>query len=210
MIVCGIDEAGRGSFIGPMVIAGVAIDESNLDMLHQAGVKDSKMLTAGARRSLYSMILEHSVSHVVRRCHPNTIDNSVLFHGLTDLEITKMTDIIRCTPADAYYVDSCYSDAALFGKRLQDLTQNTHIHSHIDADVKFVVVAAASIIAKVLRDRAIQRIQKSHPVGSGYPADTETVRYVREIYLATGKMPLFVRKSWSTMRRVHMDQRFAS
>lgn len=210
MIVCGIDEAGRGSFIGPMVIAGVAIDESRLGVLCQAGVRDSKVLTADARERLYHTVLEHCTSYTVRRCHPSTIDNSVLFHGLTDLEITKMADIIRHISADAYYVDSCYSDAAQFGKRLRDLTRNTHIHSHIDADSKFVVVAAASIIAKVLRDRAIQKIQKKHPVGSGYPADSETIRYVREAYLATGRMPLFVRKSWSTMRRVHGDQRFVA
>lgn len=208
MIVCGIDEAGRGSFIGPMVIAGVAIDESYLDILYRAGVRDSKVLTADTRGHLYRTIVKYCTSCVVRRCRPNTIDNSVLFHGLTDLEITKMGDIIRHTPADAYYVDSCYSDAAQFGKRLQDRTQNAHIHSHVDADSKFVVVAAASIVAKVLRDRAIRQIQKNHPVGNGYPTDSETIQYVRKVYLATGRTPLFVRKSWSTMRRIHGDQRF--
>lgn len=210
MIVCGIDEAGRGSFIGPLVIAGVAIDESHLDALQQAGVADSKVLTPDARLRLYRMILEKSASCVVRRCRPRTIDNSVLFHGLTDLEIIKMADIISHTPADAYYVDSCYSDAAQFGKRLKDVTQQTQIHSHVCADSKFVVVAAASIVAKVLRDKSIQNIQKSHPVGSGYPTDSDTIRYLRKVYFATGVMPPFVRQSWSTMRRVLGDQRFVT
>lgn len=207
MIVCGIDEAGRGSFIGPLVVAGVAVDDSNIRHLGEAGVRDSKSLTPAARERLYHVIRRHSVSCVVRRCLPRTIDNSVLFHGLTDLEIKKMADIIERTPADAYYVDSCYADAARFGERLERLTNVSGIHAHTKADSKFVAVSAASIVAKVVRDRAILNIRRSHPVGSGYPGDRKTARYVRDSYLATGILPDFVRKSWSTACRIVGDQR---
>lgn len=210
MIICGIDEAGRGSFIGPLVVAGVAIPDSSIDTLHKAGVRNSKILTPDTRNRLYDTILEHSVSWAVRRCRPRTIDNSVLFHGLTDLEIDKMADIIRHVRADEYYVDSCYANAAQFGNKLAKITKNTHIHSHTKADSRFVVVAAASIIAKVTRDRSIRNIQKNHPVGSGYPSDSKTIQYVRDVYLSTGTVLPFVRKSWSTAHRVLGDQRPSS
>ena len=210
MIVCGIDEAGRGSFVGPMAIAGVAIDDAKLDMLREAGVRDSKVLSPHARGRLHDTILKSCASYVVIRVRPQTIDNSVVFHGLSDLELHRMARIIRSVRADAYYVDSCYADADLFGSRLADMSGSRSVHSYIKADSKYTVVAAASILAKVARDRSISYIRRRHPVGSGYPSDSKTIQYVRDVYLSTGTVLPFVRKSWSTAHRVLGDQRPSS
>ena len=207
MIVCGIDEAGRGSFVGPMAIAGVAVDDARLDMLQKAGVRDSKTLSPQARGRLHDTILENCTAYVVRRVRPQTIDNSVVFHGLSDLELHRMAGIIRTIRADTYYVDSCYADAELFGRRLAEMAGSRGVHSHTKADSKYTVVAAASILAKVARDRSISYIRRRHPVGSGYPGDAKTAAYVRDVYHATGKFPDFARRSWYTACRIAGDDR---
>lgn len=207
MIVCGVDEAGRGSFVGPLVIAGVAVDESRLPVLEEAGVRDSKVLTPHARTRLCRTILENATDHVVRRIRPRTIDNSVVFHGLSDLELDRMAGIVSEIRADAYYVDSCYADAALFGERIAKLSGNSNIRSHTKADSRFTVVSAASILAKVARDRSVSNIRRTHPVGSGYPSDPRVAECVGRIYRATGSFPDFARRSWYTACRIAGEQR---
>lgn len=209
MIVCGIDEAGRGSFVGPMAIAGVALDERDLDTLQEAGVRDSKMLSPQARERLHHTILEYAKDYTVRRVRPRTIDNSVVLHGLSDLEIDRMAGIVRSIQADTYYVDSCYADAELFGRTLSEASGNSHILARTKADSLYTVVAAASILAKVARDRSISRIRKRHPVGSGYPGDTKTSGYLQKMYLSTGSFPDFARRSWYTACRIAGDDRLS-
>lgn len=209
MIVCGIDEAGRGSFVGPMAIAGVALDESRLYKLDEAGVRDSKLLSPRARARLYDIILENSTSCMVRRVRPRTIDNSVVFHGLSTLEMDRMAYIIRHIRADTYYVDSCYADADLFGSMLAKKSGNPHVCAYTKAELRYTVVAAASILAKVARDRSIQHIRRHHPVGSGYPGDKKTAAYIGTVYRATGKFPKFTRSSWYTACRIAGDERLA-
>ena len=207
MIVCGIDEAGRGSFVGPMAIAGVAIDERSLGALREAGIRDSKTLSPQVRERLYHIILANCTAHAIKRVRPHTIDNSVVFHRLSDLEMHRMADIIRTVQADAYYVDSCYADAGLFERRLADMSGSQSVHAYTKADSRYTVVAAASILAKVSRDRSVSRIRRYHPVGNGYPGDTKTAAYVQKIYHSTGKFPSFVRQSWYTACRIVGDER---
>ena len=207
MIVCGIDEAGRGSFVGPMVIAGVAVEYSSVSYLHEEGVRDSKILSPKFREKLYHTILDVATDNIVQKICPQTIDNSVLFHGLADLELKKMAHIISDMHADEYYVDSCYANASLFEGKLYEHTVDRTIHSHTKADSKFTVVAAASIVAKVVRDRAVANIRRVHPVGSGYPSDSRAAECVSRIYHSTGMFPSFARRSWYTACRIAGDQR---
>ena len=202
VIICGIDEAGRGSFIGPMAIAGVTIKESDVPYLESEGVQDSKVLTPDTRERLYRIILDCALDYVICRVYPRTIDNSVLFHGLADLELDRMSKIVSAVQADHYYVDSCYADENLFGQKLAALSGCSSIHSHVRADSQFTVVAAASILAKVSRDRSVSHIQRQHPIGSGYPSDPTVREYVSAIYQTTGMFPVFVRQSWYTACRI--------
>jgi ribonuclease HII len=63
-----------------------------------------------------------------------------------------------------------------------------------------VIVSAASIIAKVTRDRAIARLNREYDLGSGYPSDPKTVEFVRDWFSRYGQVPDFVRKSWSPVK----------
>lgn len=199
MLVCGVDEAGRGSMIGPLVVAGVSIKHSKLPQLSKLGVYDSKKLSRQLREKLYRKIIKLVDNYVVIKIPPKQIDRAVLKHGLNHLEAIYMAKIIKKLNAECSYVDACDVDAHRFSNKLYDLSKKTGIRAHHKADSKFVVVSAASIVAKVRRDKAISQINKVHQVGSGYPSDPKAVEFVRNCVLR-GQIPEFVRKSWSPVR----------
>ncbi|MDA7960350.1 MAG: ribonuclease HII [Nitrosopumilus sp.] len=190
MDVCGIDEAGRGSMVGPLVVAGVAADRPGLRMLRSMGVRDSKRLSPASRERLYGMI--RSVARVsVSKVPPRSIDASVRRHGLNDLEARYMARVAAALGSRTTYVDACDVDAARFGRRVSELS-GLRIRSHHRADSRFAIVSAASIIAKVERDRAVARLG----LGSGYPSDPVCRRRLARLYAEAGSMPSFARKSW--------------
>ena len=86
MQICGIDDAGRGSMLGPLVIAGISLDKKNIRKLSALGVKDSKKLTAKRREDLYKKIISLVDFHYVAKISPKIIDTSVAKHGLNQLE----------------------------------------------------------------------------------------------------------------------------
>ena len=201
MLVCGVDEAGRGSMLGPLVVAAVAIDKSQVDQLAKIGVKDSKKLSPKTREALYKQIIKLADDYQISKATPRQIDSAVSQHKLNELEKLHMAKVIQKISPSISYVDSCDVNAARFGKDLAKLC-NGKIKSYHHADAKFVVVSAASIIAKVTRDRAIAKLAKQHPIGSGYPSDSKTVRFVRQWFLQHGSMPEFVRKSWAPAKLI--------
>ena len=67
---------------------------------------------------------------------------------------------------------------------------------------RFVAVAAASILAKVTRDRSIGILRKTHDLGSGYPSDSVTVKFVSKYYKKNHTVPVFVRKSWKPVQKI--------
>ena len=200
MLVCGVDEAGRGSMIGPLVVAGISIEKSKIDELTKLGVKDSKKLTPSAREYLYKKIIKLVDDYAISRATPRTIDDSVVKHQLNHLEAIHMAKVIKKLGPSISYVDSCDVNPDRFGKEITKMSKTGKIKSYHHADSKFVVVSAASIVAKVTRDRAIEKINKLYPIGSGYPSDVRTVKFVRDWFLAKGQVPVFVRKSWAPVK----------
>ena len=181
MKICGIDDAGRGSMIGPLVIAGISIKKRNLKNLKSIGVRDSKKLTPITREILYKKIIKIVDDYYVVRITPKTIDRSVFRHNLNHLEAKNMAKIVLKLKSNVSYVDSCDVDYKRFGREISSLSSNAKIKSYHHADSRFVTVAAASIIAKVSRDRSIHRLNKNFNLGSGYPSDKKTVLAVKKI-----------------------------
>ncbi len=200
MLVCGVDEAGRGSMIGPLVVAGISIEKSKIDELTKLGVKDSKKLTPSAREYLYKKIINLVDDYAISKVSPRTIDEFVVKHQLNHLEAIHMAKVIKKLGPSVSYVDSCDVNTDRFGKEITKMSKTGKIKSYHHADSKFVVVSAASIVAKVTRDRAIEKINKLYQIGSGYPSDARTVKFVRDWFLAHGQMPVFVRKSWAPVK----------
>ena len=202
MKICGVDDAGRGSMIGPMVIAGISIEKKNIPKLRKLGVRDSKKLSPKKRELLYKEIIKLVDDYHVIRIPPKTIDKYVFEHNLNHLEAKKMAAVITHLKSEISYVDSCDVNATRFGREISDLSNKSKVRSYHYADSRFVVVSAASIIAKVSRDRSIARLNKNHEFGSGYPSDKKSVNFVKKLVAAKKPLPLSVRKSWKPVQKI--------
>ena len=202
MIICGVDDAGRGSMVGPLVIAGVTIDKKNIKKLKSIGVQDSKKLSPKIREILYKKIIEIVDEDYVVRIQPKTIDHNVFKHKLNHLEAKNMAKVIKKLSPQTAYVDSCDVDYKRFGKEISLLSTNSKIISRHHADSRFVVVAAASIIAKVSRDKSIHMIKKNYDLGSGYPSDKTTVKCVKKLLSSKKQSYSFIRMSWKPVQKI--------
>jgi ribonuclease HII len=200
MIICGVDDAGRGSVLGPLVIAGVSIERAKIKHLSEIGVKDSKQLSPKTREILYKKIIAIVDDYYVARISPKIIDASVHKNQLNHLEAKYMAKVIAKLQPDSSYVDSCDVNPARFGKEISKLANSGKIFSRHHADSRFAVVSAASIVAKVNRDREIEKLRKKYDLGSGYPSDSKTMQFIKEWILEHNKTPKFVRKSWKPVK----------
>jgi ribonuclease HII len=208
MLIAGVDEAGRGPVIGPLVIAGVMIEETDLHKLVDLGVKDSKLLTPQKRETLAQKIREHALIYHTVWLSPAEIDRVVeskrKLHKLNRLEAKTMAKVITILKPDTVYVDAADRLTDRFAEHIQEnLTFSPKIVSEHKADMKYPIVSAASIIAKVERDKAICQLQQKHGnLGCGYPSDPKTIKFLEDWSRKFGTYPDFVRKSWKTAKRI--------
>jgi ribonuclease HII len=200
MLFCGVDDAGRGSAIGPLVIAGISIERKKIKHLVSIGVKDSKQLSPQSREKLYDKIISLVEGYYVSKIPPRTVDLSVNKNLLNQLEANYMAKVVKKLGADSSYVDSCDVNPKRFGLYISNLAKTGKIISSHHADRKYPVVSAASIIAKVNRDRTIEKLRKNHNLGSGYPSDSKTMGFIKEWISQNGDVPIFVRKSWKPVK----------
>ena len=206
MLIGGIDEAGRGPVVGPMIMVIAVADEEGVGQLKKIGVKDSKQLSPERREKMYDEILAALRGYKAAVITPREIDAYVERHGLNELEAMKAADLIaEVDPKpDIVYVDAPDPDPDKYRARIEKyLKEPPRIVSEHKADAKYPIVSAASIIAKVLRDRAVREIEKEWgEFGTGYPHDERTVKQLERILRERGEFPDFVRQSWSTARRL--------
>ncbi len=200
MKICGIDEAGRGPVIGPMVMCGLCIDEKDEQRLQNLGVRDSKLLSAAVRERLYRNLTENFKYKVIV-VEPEEIDATLWSKktNLNWLEADKSIEIINSLNPKKVFVDCPSQNIAKYTEYIQKMVKAKVIAEH-HAEDKFLTVAAASIIAKVTRDNKIEGIKKKYNIefGSGYPSDPATVEFLKKNYK---KYPLF-RKSWAPYQNV--------
>jgi len=207
-MISGVDEAGRGSVLGPLVIAGVSVDEHNLHKLVSLGVKDSKLLSPKKREKLAIEIRSIALICHVLFLSPAEIDVVVernrKLHKLNRLEAQAMAKVISILKPDVIYVDASDVLAGRFGEHIaENLDFNPRIVSEHKADTTYPIVSAASIIAKVERDQVISQLQKKHGnIGCGYPSDPQTIKFLEDWITQFGVYPDFVRKSWKTAKRL--------
>jgi ribonuclease HII len=197
-VICGVDEAGKGSVLGPMVVAAVGVtDEASLADL---GVKDSKLLSEKERERLYPLIRKRCRVAVVK-LDAQEIDAIRCEMTLNQAVARAHAKVInKLSPACAY-VDACDVNIFRYAEMVRcNLEKECEIVSEHHADEKFAVVSAASIIAKVTRDRAIRTLAKKYgEIGSGYPSDPVTIRYLSEYIDNHRTPPQIARKSWKTV-----------
>ena len=177
----GVDEAGRGPVIGPLVVCAFAsISQSSL---RELGVKDSKDLSPKKREELFEILSE--MPHRVVVCSPERIDNS---DNLNHLEVELFAEALAAMPDGQIMLDACDVDAQRFARNVSALSKRECMAEH-KADENHPEVSAASIIAKVTRDRIIRELSEEIGIdlGSGYPSDPKTKKAVIE--LVKGERP---------------------
>ncbi len=210
MRIAGVDEAGRGPALGPMVIACVVVREEKLKALEKAGVRDSKILTGRRRRHLAEVIARTAEEVVFRIVSPEEIDKAVegvTYRNLNYLEAGLSAQLIDNfkTPVDLVYIDSPDPKPERYALLIQNMLKKRKVKiiAENDADKKYTVVAAASIIAKVKRDSLIEEIAREYgDIGSGYPGDWRTVKFLEDWIREKGEPPPFARKSWKTVKKI--------
>lgn len=202
MLVLGIDDAGRGSVVGPLIVAGFVVDSKKEEELKRLGVKDSKLLSPEKRLELSEELERIAENIIVMRIQPCVIDD---WHSkglsLDKLEAKKMAEIIELSKAEKVYLDALTSRPKKFSKLVQSfLGSKVELVAENFADKKYPVVSAASILAKVERDKAIRELEQKvgKTIGRGYPSDPLTIKFLEELLEEKKKFPAFVRKSWST------------
>lgn len=206
VLLCGIEEAGRGPIVGPMVMCGLLINEEDEPKLKAIGAKDSKMLTPKQREGLFGQILKISIRHKVVILSPQEIDAAVgrgKDCNLNWLEAETSAKMINELKPDKVLVDCPSPNINAYTARLRKMLENKEINilcAH-HADVNFPVVSASSIIAKVTRDAEIEKIKKKigKNFGSGYPADPVTKEFVKEHYM---DYPDIIRHSWAPYKEI--------
>lgn len=198
----GLDEAGRGSCVGPLIVSMVAVDEAGLRALMDLGVKDSKKLTPRKRLELFPGIIAVSTYVAVRAIQPREID----VHNISHLTMKAMCSLLMPL-ARLASIKRVVADYVNPAKKLQRLMKgllpsDVEVLVVKDADDKYFECMAASIIAKVVRDNELAKLQACYGVrGSGYSSDPETLSWLRDV-LAQGVLPPCVRKSWRTVKRL--------
>ncbi|WP_407375058.1 ribonuclease HII [Methanobrevibacter sp.] len=203
MDILGIDEAGRGSVLGPMVIAGVVVPEKMEKVLERMGVKDSKRLTPN-RRTILSRKLKKMFDYEIVVISAREIDEMRADGiNLNEIEKNAMESILLKMKPEKAIVDAVDVKAERFQNNLRNDTGLNVIAEH-KADDKYIEVSAASIIAKAERDKQISEINKdfikSGGIGSGYPSDPKTKDFLTNY--TYDEMPDFVRKSWATVAKM--------
>ena len=202
-MIVGVDDAGKGPVIGPMVIAGVLVDDKDIPKLKNLGVADSKSLTPKQREFLYDKIIEIVKKHEIILIPPFEIDEAVFSEttNLNWLEGEKMVKIINHLRSQKAIVD-CPSPNI---KKFSDfLNERIKVKTELICDhraERFLPVAAASIISKVTRDREIEKIKKKIKIdfNSGYPSDPKTQEFLKKHYK---DYPDIIRKSWDSYKRL--------
>jgi len=198
VLVCGVEEAGRGPVIGPMVMAGVINEEKDLDKLKAIGVKDSKLLLPKKREELFDKIKNIVKADEIIIISAKQVDDALESEelNLNWLEAETTSEIINKLNPDKAILDCPSNNIKSYSDYVKkNLKKDVEIIAEHKADLNYVVVAAASILAKVTRDREIKLLKEEikEDFGSGYSSDPKTVEFLKDNWQ---KYPQIFRKTW--------------
>lgn len=217
-LIIGIDDATKCPCIGSIFVAGVVADQKTINSWKKAGVKDSKCLTRKKREQLAPLIKETAHAFCIQEIEPAQIDNKIL--NLNEWEMATflniMNTLIKNHSPEYAYVDNWEVTPILFWQRLNDMLtrdlksliksgdiddkriRSVQIIPEHKADAKYVVVGAASILAKTESDFQYDRYKELYGnFGSGNPGDPAT----RQFLWTHRHNPLpIIRTSWNTYK----------
>ena len=211
MRVAGVDEAGRGSIIGPLVVAGVCFPEEKIPRLLELGVKDSKQLTRARREDLAPQIIEIASGLRFFELQPCAIDavvsRGVKLRRLNYLEAVAMAYVIHDLRPELAYVDASDVNEERYNKTIMRLLPSRpRLVCEHKADTIYPIVSAASILAKVRRDEMVALLREEYgDFNSGYPSDERAIGWLEAYYEEHRCWPSIVRRSWEPVKRIERE-----
>ncbi|HLC31882.1 MAG TPA: ribonuclease HII [Candidatus Nanoarchaeia archaeon] len=217
MRTLGIDDAGRGPVIGPMILAGALLQKPVEDQLKKLGVADSKTLTHPRRIALAKLIKESADAHHITITQPKDIDAALNGKiNLNTLEAMKTADIINALNPEKeplkVIVDCPSVNTQAWKKTLISFIkhpENLDISCEHKADANHVSVSAASILAKVTREEEVEKLKREYgEIGSGYPSDPYTQVFLKKNGKELRDKNLF-RTSWATYKALFPEAKQA-
>ncbi|KAK2143783.1 hypothetical protein LSH36_814g03061 [Paralvinella palmiformis] len=223
----GIDEAGRGPVLGPMVYGTSFCPVAIKDEIRELGLADSKTLTEEKRDEIFDKIhaATDKIGWIVHILSPNYISNSMLRrfkYNLNALSHDTAIGLIKMVIDSGVNLKEVYVDTVgdpdKYQAKLKDLFPNLDIVVAKKADATYAIVGAASICAKVCRDKAVKRWHFLEDLdtgsdysdyGSGYPGDDKTKKFLSDTVDPIFGFPTFARFSWSTADVILSDKAVA-
>jgi ribonuclease HII len=211
-MICGVDEAGKGPVLGPLVIAGVIFE--NDSKLIKLNVRDSKKITPKRRKDLAEIIKKIAANYEVLIIPASDIDDMRKVMTLNEIEVNAFSKVVSKLKPDICYVDAADVNEERFGRNiLSKLSLRPKIISKHKADDIYPIVGAASILAKTTRDEIVRKIavdlekKLNLPLGSGYPADPITKKFLKTWVETYGELPPYVRHSWKTAQKLMKESK---
>jgi len=201
-VICGVDEAGKGSVLGPMVVAAVGCRAA--EDLAALPIRDSKVLRPKQREALYEILFRDFAIAIV------TIDAAGIDEARTRMSMNACVaelhaEALTGLRPESAYLDACDVNAERYGRTVAGhLDFPCAIVAEHRADARYKIVGAASVVAKVTRDRAIRELEQQYgKIGSGYPSDAVTIEFLRGYIREYGSPPPCARRSWKTVTNLY-------
>ncbi|CAG8497589.1 10687_t:CDS:2 [Scutellospora calospora] len=212
--ILGVDEAGRGPVLGPMVYGICYCPLSKYEQVSKLGFVDSKTLKESHRESHFQLIQSHkdNIAWGVRVLSPQDISWNMLKinkYNLNAQAHDTTIQLIRQVLAQEVNVTEIYVDTVgppeSYKTKLSNIFPGISITVEKKADSKFPIVSAASICAKVTRDQVLKHwtyiekeLKSSKTFGSGYPSDPNTMHWLKNNMDPIFGFPRVMRFSWAT------------
>jgi ribonuclease HII len=208
-IFLGVDEAGKGPVIGPMVIAGCLISKEAQTELKKLGVKDSKQLTPKRREFLVGEIKKRVLDYEVVVISADEIDEfqekKININEMEAIVCSRIINKLNKGDKEISVVVDCPSIGILKWKESLkakiDNLSNLTIYCEHRADANHICVSVASILAKSKREEEMNKLKEIYgeEIGSGYSSDPNTQRFVEKYCVKYADKGIF-RKCWDTWK----------
>lgn len=210
-LVAGVDEAGRGCVLGPLVLAVCVIDKNKEKMFKDAGVKDSKLLSSKQRGELFELIKKEAEDYKIIAIPAEELNVLMDRYSLNEIEAQKACFALSKLKAKPEVVvfDSPDTSTDHFSKRIKDNLKaisceyNFKILSEHKADLNHVSVSCASILAKVTRDKMLKELVGCNI--SGYSSDPRTIDFLKDYFKKHKSFPEYTRMKWKTVDNIVKD-----
>ena len=212
MLTIGIDDAGRGPVIGPMIVAGCILDKETAKELELLGVKDSKQITPKRREFLAEIIKKRAKAFHLTKTYPLEIESANKKGiNLNDLEAEKTSEIINKLNIKKetfkVFVDCPSIGIVKWQKKVDGKIKypgNLVLSCEHKADKNHITVSAASILAKSLRESEVDKLKEKYgeQIGSGYPSDPLTQKFLEENAQKFEEDGIF-RRTWSSWKKAN-------